>query len=273
MAHEWHEMGIWLGPTGNPRGLTITKLRPRFERMFGSLLETAAPSRAGKSTWLWSLTCEDRVDIIAAMFTPNLDDPEQVLAYLSSPIRAIRDALDHGVSLADSMFSDLSPLDPHLWAHIARYGACQHLGQLEPDGWERGRDLPNSGIEVVRGPLVLRTLKAQGSDPPHPGSNLARRLFWTQGRQMRLPLSLGGTLFPEGANYILDWTVDRERVISLALSKPVGIWRYRGTPKLEWRRPVRITDGEELRFVPADEDLSVEPAFDPGEFEVGGDVG
>jgi hypothetical protein len=74
-------------------------------------------------------------------------------------------------------------------------------------------------------------------------------------------------------NYILDWTVDRERVISLALSKPVGIWRYRGTPKLEWRRPVRITDGEELRFVPADEDLSVEPAFDPGEFEVGGDVG
>jgi hypothetical protein len=207
------------------------------------------------------------------MFTRHLDDPEQVLTYLTVPIRAIRDALDHGVSLADSMLGGLLPFDSHLWAHIARYGACQHLAQVQPDGWECGRKLPNSGIEVICSPLVLRTLKAQGSDPPHPGGNLARRMFWTQGQQMRLPLSLGGVRFPEGANFILDWTVNRERVIALALSKPIGTWKYRGTPKLEWRRPVRIADGEDLRFVPTDEDLSVEPAFDPGEFEVGGDAG
>jgi len=244
-----------------------------FEHMFDLIIRTAATKRSSRRSWLWSLTCEDRADIIGAMFTHNLDDPEQVLAYLTAPIRAIHNALDHGVSLADSKFSDLSPFDPYLWAHIARFGACQHLAQVRPAGWNRGRDLPNSGIEVTCGPLVLRTLKTQGSDPPHPGGNYARRQFWTQGRQMRLPLSYQGVLFPEGANYILDWTVDRERVIALALSKPIGIWKYRSTPRLEWRRPVRITDGEDLKFVPADEDLSVEPAFDAGEFEVGGDAG
>jgi hypothetical protein len=207
------------------------------------------------------------------MFTSDLDDPEQVLAYLAVPIRAVHDALDHGVSLADSKFSDMAH-DPYLWTHIARYGACQRLAQAEPEGWKNGRRLPNSGIEVTRGPLVLRTLKAQGSDPPHPGGNLARRAFWTQARQMRLPLSYEGAPFPDGANYILDWTVNRERVLSFALSKPVGIWKYRGEPKLEWRRSVRITDDADLRFVPTDEDgLDVEPTFDPGEFEAGGDAG
>jgi hypothetical protein len=207
------------------------------------------------------------------MFTPNLDDPEQVLDYLAAPIRAIRDAIDHGVSLADSKFSDMS-FDPYLWAHIARFGACQRLAEIEPDGWEHGRDLPNSGIEVRRGPLVLRTLKAQSDDPPHPGGNAARQAFWTQAQQLRLPIWLGGALFPVGANFILDWMVDRQRVISLALSKPIGVWKYRGAPKLEWRRPVGITDGEDLRFVATDEDdLNIEPTFDPGEFEAGGDAG
>jgi hypothetical protein len=206
------------------------------------------------------------------MSTPDLNDPEQVLAYLATPIRAVRDALDHGVSLADTMLSGMK-YDPYLWTQIVRYGACQHLAGIDPEGWQRGRELPNNGLEITRGPLVLRTLKAQGSDPPHPGRNLARRAFWTQ--QMRLPLVFEGIAFPvSGANYILDWTVGRERVLSMALSKPIGIWKYRNQPKLEWRRAVRITDDEGLRFVPADEDdLNVEPTFEPGEFEADGDAG
>lgn len=143
---------------------------------------------------------------------------------------------------------------------------------MEPQGWERGRRLPNSGIEVRRGPLVLRALMTQGGDPPHPGGSFARRDFWAQARQMRLPIVLGEIQFPPGANYILDWTVDRQRVISLALSKPVGVWKYRGKPQLDWRRLVDVTDGEELRFVPADEDVTVELTFDAGEFGAGGEA-
>jgi hypothetical protein len=208
------------------------------------------------------------------MFTPavDLDQPEQVLTYLAPPIRAIHDALDHGASLADSMCNDL-PHDPHLWAHLARFGACQYLAGLQLDGWSRGRELPNSGIEVARGPLVLRALKCQDGDPPHPGGNRARRAFWMQGaEQLRLALGVDGVRFPVGANYILDWTVGERRVISLALSKPTGVWKYRGRPKLEWRRPVRITD-DDLKFVPPDEDVLVEPTFDSSEFDGSGDAG
>jgi hypothetical protein len=218
------------------------------------------------------LTCGDRANIIGAMFTPDdLDDPEQVLAYLEPPIRAVHASLDHGVSLADAKMSDLD-FDPHLWAHLVRYGARQRLLTLDPDDWHLGRELRNSGIEVVRGPLVVRTLKSQGDDPPSPGTSHAKMGFWSQ-RQTRLALVVDGVVFPNGANLILDWSATVEREIRLALSKPYAPWNYRRMPRIQWRRRVLIVEGEELRFDSAEEDIDVQPRFDPDEIEPGGEEG
>lgn len=198
----------------------------------------------------------------------DLEDVDDVLEYLSSAIEATHAALDHGISLADSKFSDL-PHDPYLWAHIARYGARLHLNTADPTEWQMGRSLPNSGIEVVRMPLLIRVLKAQSDNPPHPGYTAARRRYYTQGAQ-RLPLSWGNVVIPDEPNFILDWAVDQQREISLALSKPLGLWKYKQAPKLEWRRRiVMASDGQGLRFDPTEEngEILVESIIDPAEAE------
>ena len=162
------------------------------------------------------------------MFTHNLDEPEDLLSYLAEPIRALHEGLDKGVSLADGKMSDL-PEDRILWAHLVRLGARMHLGTLEPEEWKLGRDLPNAGIELVRGPIVFRALKSQQGDPPHPGWSRSRKQFWSQ--QGTLPLVVNGVVMPQGANLILDWHVSQAREVLVALSKPVGVWKYRGAPK------------------------------------------
>jgi len=228
------------------------------------------PGKTGKAQGLLD-PCGNCVDNIGTMSTPDLEDPEQVLSYLAPAILVVSSGLDHGVSLADSFF-DQTPFDPWLWSHIARYGTCGYLDGLSPGNWERGRVLANSGIELKRMPLVLRTLKARGEGPPNPGPNLARKAYWSQqtnGRP-RLPIILGGAVIPEVANYILDWTTNSERELFLALSKPIGTWKYGQRPKLEWRRPFQKPEGEDdLRFIPTEEDLPTEDVFDPSEFEEG----
>lgn len=207
------------------------------------------------------LTSEYRADNIGSMFTPDPSDPEQVLAHLAGPVREVRDALDDGISFADTKLDEL-PFDPYLWAHLVRYQTRLRLSNANQEGWKLGRTLPNSGIEVVRGPFVLRALKTQVGDPPHPGGNRARRNYWTQSQQLVLPLDGNGARPQIGANLILDWTVDDARQVEVALSKPVGVWKYQGAPRLEWRRIVVFDQGSELKFEPREEDVQVEPKFD-----------
>jgi hypothetical protein len=253
------------------------EIRQQLTRVFGQLDSTDIGSRrilaqrrgrlVGAQTRRTPLICGFRADNIGAMSTlgPDLEEPEQVLTYLASAIRAIKGGLDHGVSMADSFFADGLMRDPWLWAHLARYGARSHLAGLEPEDWEPGRELANSGLEIKRMPLVLRTLKARGEGPPNPGTNAARRGYWSQ--SPRLPLKLGDALMPEGANFILDWSVNKERQLFLALSKPIGIWKYGQTPKLEWRKGFE-DDDEGLRFIPSDEEaLPIEDVFDTSEFD------
>ena len=45
---------------------------------------------------------------------------------------------------------------------------------------------------------------------------------------------------------MVDWALGEEREVLLALSKPIGLWKYRGAPKVEWRRPVVFGDRDPL---------------------------
>lgn len=206
------------------------------------------------------------------MHTVDLRDPDAILAYLAQPIRAVRDSLDDGISYADSVLHGLPP-DDHFWAHAVRYRACQCLRGLPGTNWRITRALPNSGIEVARDPLLFRTLKTQGDAPPSPGASCARRAYWQQrpqATQLAFPLEWNGIQAPiDGANLLLDWNVDQQRRLSPALSKPLGVWRYQGVPKLEWRRLVVFGDDDEPRFKPGDGDVDVAPRFDMTELEEG----
>lgn len=204
------------------------------------------------------------------MVTP-IDDPDEVLAYLSEPIRAITDGLDHGVSLADAKMADMA-FDQSLWSHLVRHGTRSELAQAESTEWRLGRRLHNSGIEVARGDFVIRVMKAHDAGPPPPGHSHARKEYFQQTQQMRLDLDLNanGQTFC-GANLILDWDVAKDRSLLVGLSKPIGLWRYKDQPKTEWRRRIDVS-GPDLAFTPADEDLDVQPLYDPNELEATDDV-
>lgn len=209
------------------------------------------------------MTCEHGANIISAMFTQSENEPEETLAFLSGGIRRLRGALEDGVSFADGVM-DGSPGDPHLWAHLVRYRSRARLEEYLEETWALGRRLRNSGIEIVRGPFVMRALKSQEGGPPHPGGSWARRSYWMQ--QLTLPFD-GHERPAAGANLIVDWALGEQREILLALSKPVGVWKYRGVPKLEWRVQVVFSDDSELIFQPAEEDVNVELTFDLTELD------
>lgn len=198
--------------------------------------------------------------------TPDPSSPDQVLEFLSAPVAQIQEALDDGVSFADERMSGLKP-DPYLWAHLVRYQAKQILQKNPSEDWEL-HQISNSGIEIACGPFVIRTLRSQENRPPNPGASGTRKRFWTQMHQLVFPLDGKAAAPMRGANLILDWTIDQERSVMMALSKPIGTWKYRGQPKLEWRRALApLVAGSKLSFVSAEEDVIVEPHLDLSEFE------
>lgn len=205
------------------------------------------------------MTCVMYGIILTSMNTPSPHQPEEVLAFLSEPLKAVYDAFDHGISWADAQMDGLEP-DAHYHAHHVRYAALAYLKKLQSDGWGLGRPLKNSGIEIVRFPMVFRVFKGQHGQPPHAGRNHARRGFWNQGR---LGLDFGsGVVMPEfGANLIVDWDTGIEGPL-LALSMPIGNWEFQGQPKLAWRRFFTVNDTDDLRFIATDEDLGFDLRLD-----------
>lgn len=205
----------------------------------------------------------------------TLEDPDSVLAYLAEPLQAAYECLDDGVSFADGILDGLAH-DPHFWANAVRYHARHRLAEMNPRGWQLGRELKNCGIEIRKDPLVFRVLKAQDGGPPHPGLSVSRRRFFSQRtEQMVIPLEVGGVRIPAVTNLILDWTIGERRSLNLALCKPLGLWRYQGTPKLEWRRHVAFpSGGDRPRFVAPEEEFEIEPRYDLEELDDGlGDIG
>lgn len=211
-------------------------------------------------------------DNIGAMVTsltpPNLNDPTDLLLYLSKPLRAARDGLDHGVSYAATVVTDRQSDDDYYWAHAARWQARRYLAGLSPDGWELGRKLPNTGIELLCGPVVLRVLRRYQDGPPNPGTSRARKGFYSQYTPEAV-LGLewpDGVQLPDSCNLIVDWAVGANKQVSLALSKPVGVWKFKGQPKLDWRRLVAFDPNDEPRFETLDDEFEI-PRYDEAEMD------
>lgn len=222
----------------------VSQLTCRLQR--DSLPCTRTPGR---------LDCVTRVDNIDAMYTPpsdGADEPEHIARYLWEPIAATWRAFDRGRATADDFFAAGGgrPHDPHLHAHLVRYGAVLSL-KLEPESpdWTL-RLRHHSGIEVVKEPFKFKVCKAIGDGPQAPGRNKARRQFF---QQLNLSLFSGAS----GANLILYWRV-MNGDLDLGLCKPKGLWPFKGQPQLEWQQPINLDPLEGLVFPSMDdEDVAV----------------
>jgi hypothetical protein len=206
------------------------------------------------------------------MVTPPLplsNDPDAIIEYLKSPLRQLYLHLDDGVSFADGTLHELD-FDPHMWAHLVRFKACYGLTKVKSDEWSMGPKTPNFGIRMCREPFVLKALMTQRDGPPSPGRNIARSDFYSQYQQMTFSTALiGGEA--HAANLIVDWTLDEDHKVQMALSKPAGTWLYQHAPKLEWRKLIEMGDDDDEVFGGAEEPL--ETGYDESEFGDGEESG
>lgn len=203
---------------------------------------------------------------------PGSSDPDTILTALTKPAQALLEGLDDGVSFAD-LIMDSQPPDPYVWAILVRYRACNVIGpKAKGQAWSF-RKLTNCGLEFQLGPYRVRALRTLDESPPNPGLSNARRQFYRQYHQYHLPLD-GLTDTSIGANLILDWTTGDKRAVLLALSKPIGVWPYKGQPKIEWRKPIEFDDDNTPRFTGSTEDgIILPPKYDENETGEGGEAG
>jgi len=202
-------------------------------------------------------------------------DPEAILAVLAEPARALLEGLDDGISFAD-LIMDSQPPDPYVWATLVRYRTCNVIKpKIEGQAWSF-RKLTNCGLEFDLGPYRVRALRTLDGNPPNPGRNDARRQFYAQHHQYQLPFDDVDGVTDEtiGANLILDWTTDANRTVLMALSKPIGVWQYKGQPKIEWRKRIEFDDDKNPRFIGSTEDdIDIPPKYDEDEIDQEGEAG
>jgi hypothetical protein len=196
------------------------------------------------------------------MDTPTEPPPEAMLAALTGPIAAYRQALDDGVSFADTTMHGLPPC-PWTWAQLTRYWAAVGMDRSSIGKPWTVTKMPNNGLEVRLNGWTFRPLKTIDAGPPSPGLSRTRRGYYSQFIQESL-----FSLESGGLNLLLDWSLDKNRTPVLALSKPSAPWKYKAQPRLEWRRIVTFPEDGGPTFAPKDsqEDIDILPVIDEAEF-------
>jgi hypothetical protein len=181
--------------------------------------------------------------------------PEDALDTLRNPLLAYRDSLDGAISFADTTMDNL-PVCSFTWSTLVRYWAWQEVQKRvgEAENW-RAKRLLNNGMEIISNGHTIRPFKSIDAQPPAPGASRRRRAYYEQ--VIQKSLDFGEMMYTSnGANLILDWMVDPQtRATEISLSKPTAYWRYRGTPKLEWRITVQFPDdgSDPLKWQPSDD--------------------
>ena len=204
------------------------------------------------------LTCEIGDIIIGVMYTPDLENPDELHAFLSDVLLAVYHALDHGVSFAERIL-DGRKKEPHTYAGLIRYEARSRLEREESGEWSVNRKLTNCGIQITCGPVVLRVRMSKQGNLPHPGRSHALQEFY---EQVPLALDIDGIRMTSTANLILVYTIDSKQQLALFLCKPRGGSEADGISGWHWKRRVKIRPDEGIVFEPSDTE-----EFDFGDME------
>jgi len=180
--------------------------------------------------------------------------PDEIIRIFAEPLRAVRAALDHGVSFAETLAEEYGR-DRHFYAHCVRKEARKYLKKLDKDGWFLSGPTANSAIQITQDFICCRVHMSQDGEPPHPGRSFARAGFYQQAA-FRLNDGVAGPL----VNLLLYYRVTNQQALALELCKPLDVWGYGEHPRLAWRRPIHFgaEDGDPLKFQPADFDIAIE---------------
>lgn len=208
------------------------------------------------------LTCDIRAIIIVVMYTPDLENPDQLHAYLLDLLRAVYAALDHGVSYAEKILEGRKK-EPHTYAGLIRYEARSRLEEEGSGDWHINRNLTNCAIQITRGPVVLRVRMSSQGSLPRPGRSHALQDFY---EQVPLALNIDGVRLTSSANLILVYNVDSMQRLELFLCKPRGGSDSDGKSGWYWKRRVTIQTDEGIVFEPSDNE-----DFDFGDLEADAD--
>ena len=148
-------------------------------------------------------------------------------------VAPLREALTHGIEMADAQQPDAMDRDQYYWSHTARFHARKKLMSADRDGWGIAKRVANSGIhlhfEAVHTARVLRTLNGT---TPHAGHNVTRQQAWSFSPY--LPV---GKSVPEPFTLIFDWCRDDSGLL-LHVGLPRRGGSYPNGAELHWRVPV-----------------------------------
>lgn len=138
-------------------------------------------------------------------------------------------------------------IDPHLFAHIARYSALEVLkgkgldlnnAGIVPE-W-RLKSLQNSGIYIAYRQYRVRVLKFK-REVPHPGHSLSRMRYYEHNREQ---MQFDWPLLDDSQNYLnllLLWKANDDYSLGpFSLACPEGAGTTRDSVELRWIRVVPL---------------------------------
>jgi len=150
----------------------------------------------------------------------------------------VRDALEIGLARRGAALEELrlGRDEPWLESHLVRAVARSRLEALAPRrGWPWHLDptVPNSGIHLWTRGARLRVAAGDVKRVPPPGSNKARRDYWSQRTEAAVQLSLFDTDDQRRSlNLLLLWRARRDGSVRLTLALPYAEWPFGARPKL-----------------------------------------
>jgi hypothetical protein len=180
-------------------------------------------------------------------------------------IPALDAACDKAVGIFEHQFGVKDKLDPHLFAHLARFSTKQRLvtAGIAELGYEIA-EIPNTGLFMHTAEIEIRVLKARykfddesqtfSRAVPNPGTSEARKEYFQQPALM--PQVIGG---PPILKLVYIWDYDSNyQFICLELACPKRYDVGRNSVDLHWLQPV-VSRGRDLApIIEADAALALD---------------
>ena len=177
---------------------------------------------------------------------PNIPQPEEVMPELSSVLKVIHTAIEHGTMRASEFFDEKDvEIDRFLAPCLVRYFAKKYL---ESEGHEVSAEtesdfnlqpLPNNGLCLQHGRYRMRILKSDNGDPPVPGHSISRQGFYQQ-LPLLLATSEGIEVQEEILNLIVLWEIARPYTLSsLCLVCPKNGKDTKASVEIHWQVPIQ----------------------------------
>jgi hypothetical protein len=202
----------------------------------------------------------------------STDLRDLVVEHLAPLVPTLSSVMAQAVTVAEQAITETAQIEAEYRTtrvHVARAKARSLLSAQELDGWQVDEtQSKNAALHLYSEGMVLRFLHSP-SAVPSPGSNLARRAWYTNG-----PLLSTDQLFSGPERFLLIWSANfAAGTVSMRAVHTVGPWKYGEKARIDLSVP--LDDADEFTFASFDtrdeeEDLTMPTHTEAAEEEEGG---